>query len=118
MNVGFIAFPGTSFSSMHHYGVFMRGSTPLTKRLLKPVLIDAQTAKVTDSRALPWYMTALFVSQPLHYGDYGGLPMKIMWALLDVLTVIVLASGLYLWVKKLKQPIEERGLNNWLEAAE
>jgi uncharacterized iron-regulated membrane protein len=103
MSVFFVAFPGTSFSSEHHYAVFMRGNTPLTKRLFKPVLVDAQTAKVTDSREMPWYMTALFVSQPLHFGDYGGVPMKIIWALLDVLTIIVLGSGLYLWVKRRKQ---------------
>jgi uncharacterized iron-regulated membrane protein len=118
MSVFFIAFPGTSFSSAHHYAIFMRGNTPLTKRLFKPVLVDAQTAKVTDSRAMPWYMTALFVSQPLHFGDYGGMPMKIIWALLDVLTIIVLASGLYLWVKKRKQSVEERAFANQLEAAE
>jgi uncharacterized iron-regulated membrane protein len=63
-------------------------------------------------------MTALFVSQPLHFGDYGGMPMKIIWALLDVLTIIVLASGLYLWVKKRKQPAEEHAFANQLEAAE
>ncbi len=107
MNVFFIAFPGTNFSSAHHYSIFMRGNTPLTKRLLKPVLVDAGTAKVTDSRAMPWYMTALFVSQPLHFGDYGGMPMKIIWALLDILTIIVLVSGLVLWVKRGKQVREE-----------
>jgi len=37
------------------------------------------------------------MSQPLHFGDYGGMPMKILWAALDVLTLIVLGSGLYLW---------------------
>ena len=26
MKIGFIAFPGTAFSSEHHYGVFMRGN--------------------------------------------------------------------------------------------
>ncbi len=118
MSVFFIAFPGTAFSSTHHYAVFMRGNTPLTKRLFKPVLVDAQTSKVTDSRTMPWYMTALFVSQPLHFGDYGGMPMKIIWALLDVMTIIVLSSGLYLWIKKRKQPAEERAFTNRLEAAE
>ena len=33
----------------------------------------------------------------LHFGDYGGLPLKILWALLDVVTIVVLGSGLYLW---------------------
>jgi uncharacterized iron-regulated membrane protein len=115
MSVFFIAFPGTSFSSTHHYAIFMRGNTPLTKRLFKPVLVDAQTAIVTDSRAMTWYMTALFVSQPLHFGDYGGMPMKIIWALLDIMTIIVLASGLYLWWKKRKQPAGEQILSSHAE---
>jgi uncharacterized iron-regulated membrane protein len=100
MKIRFIAFPGTTFSSPHHYGVFLRGESPLTARLFKPVLVDAQTAQVTDSRALPWYVTALLLSQPLHFGDYGGTPMQILWALLDIATIIVLGSGLYLWLRR------------------
>jgi len=100
MKIRFIAFPGTSFSSPHHYGVFLRGESPLTARLFKPVLVDAQTAQVTDSRALPWYVTALLLSQPLHFGDYGGTTMQILWALLDLATIIVLGSGLYLWLRR------------------
>ncbi|RZI93052.1 MAG: PepSY domain-containing protein, partial [Rubrivivax sp.] len=97
MKIGFVAFPGTSFSTPHHYGVFLRGDEDLTSRLFKPVLVDAMTGEVTDSRALPWYLSALLISQPLHFGDYGGLPMQILWAVLDILTIIVLGSGLYLW---------------------
>jgi uncharacterized iron-regulated membrane protein len=97
MKMGFIAFPGTTFSSPHHYGVFMRGTDAVTSRLFKPVLIDAVTGQVTDSRTLPWYLTGLLLSQPLHFGDYGGLPLQILWALLDIITIIVLGSGLYLW---------------------
>ena len=100
MKIGFIAFPGTTFSSPHHYTIFMRGDSPLTSRLFKPVLVDAQTAQVTDSRDLPWYVAGLLVSQPLHFGDYGGLPMQILWALLDIVTIIVLGSGLYLWISR------------------
>lgn len=107
MVLRFIAFPGTSFSSPHHYAIFMRGNTPATSRLLKPVLVDAQTTKVTDSRTLPWYATALLISQPLHFGDYGGMPMKILWALLDIATIVVLGSGLYLWFKRKKRRIED-----------
>jgi len=121
MRLGFIAFPGTVFSSPHHYGVFMRGTEPLTARLFKPVLIDAQTAQLTDSRELPWYVTALLVSQPLHFGDYGGMPLKILWALLDIITIIVLWSGLVLWWRKRKQPLEamaaEANINDVTTAA-
>jgi len=100
MKIGFIAFPGTAFSSQHHYGVFMRGRAALTERLVKPVLVDAITGQVTASRAPPWYVDALLLSQPLHFGDYGGVPMQWLWAMLDVLTLIVLGSGLYLWIGK------------------
>lgn len=111
MELGFIAMPGTDFASPAHYAIFMRGKEPLTAKLFKPVLVDASRAHVIDSRAVPWYVAALLIAQPLHFGNYGGLPMKIIWALLDVLTIIVLASGLYLWFKRRRQSPEERFMN-------
>lgn len=107
MTPGFVAFPGTTFSSPHHYAVFMRGNQPLTARLFKPVLVDAQAGTVTDSRDPPWYLTALLISQPLHFGDYAGLPMKVLWALLDLVTIVVLGSGLYLWWQRRGKPLDE-----------
>ncbi|CAG8869962.1 hypothetical protein PS627_03755 [Pseudomonas fluorescens] len=104
MRADFIAFPGTRFSSEHHYAVFMKGSTHLTSHLLTPVLIDARTLAVTAIGERPWYMDAMGLSQPLHFGDYGGRPMQILWAALDVLTIIVLASGVYLWWGKQRRP--------------
>jgi len=100
MAVAFIAFPGTPFASPHHYGIYMRGDEALTSRLYKPVLVDAGTAQVTDQRTLPWYLNALLLSQPLHFGDYGGAGMQFLWALLDLATIAVLGSGLYLWLKR------------------
>jgi uncharacterized iron-regulated membrane protein len=100
MQVAFIAFPGTPFASPHHYGVYLRGDQALTAKLYKPVLVDAGTARVTDQRTLPWYLSALLLSQPLHFGDYGGAGMKFLWALLDLATIVVLGSGLYLWLKR------------------
>ena len=72
--LSFIAFPGTSYSSPHHNTVFLRGDEPLTSKLLHPVLVDAKTSAVTAAPQIPWYLTALLVSQPLHFGDYGGMP--------------------------------------------
>lgn len=100
MKAAFVAWPGTIFSSKSHYTVFMRGNTPVTSRLLKPALIDAETGRLTDSRDMPWYVSTLFLSQPLHFGDYAGMPLKIIWALLDILTIAILVTGLYLWLKR------------------
>jgi uncharacterized iron-regulated membrane protein len=103
MKPSFVAFPGNPFSSKSHYAVFMRGETPLTSRLLRPALVEAETGKLTDSRELPLYTKALLVSQPLHFGDYGGMPLKIIWAVLDIATIVVLVTGLYLWVVRIRR---------------
>jgi uncharacterized iron-regulated membrane protein len=39
----------------------------------------------------------LFISEPLHFGDYGGLPLKFLWAAFDVVAIVVLVSGIWLW---------------------
>lgn len=96
----FVSFPGTGYSGHHHYGIFMHGNTPLTERLYRPVLIDAETGELTAKPEVPGYMILLLLSQPLHFGDYGGMPLKILWAVLDLLTILVLVSGLYLWFKR------------------
>lgn len=95
-----VAFPGTAFTSKNHYAVFMMGGTPLTSRVLQPALVDAETGDLTAMRPMPWYVQGLFLSQPLHFGDYGGLPLKIVWAILDVVAILVLGSGLYLWLAR------------------
>ena len=55
MTPSFVAFPGTDFSTNHHYMVAMYGNTPLTSKLMRPVLVDAETAALTGVRELPWY---------------------------------------------------------------
>lgn len=106
--VSFVAWPGTQFSTKHHYMVALAGNTPLTERLISPAMIDAETGNLTDRREMPWYVQALFLSVPLHFGDYGGLPLKIIWALLDIAAIIVLVTGLYLWLGRRRIPIEKR----------
>jgi uncharacterized iron-regulated membrane protein len=92
-----IVFPGSSFGSPQHFLVWTKGSTALKKRLFTPVLVDARTGALTTVVKMPWYLRALEVSRPLHFGDYGGLPLKIIWALFDLITIVVLITGLYLW---------------------
>ena len=107
-NPQFIAFPGGAYSSKHHYAVFFQGATPITERALTPALIDAESGVLTDVRPMPWYALALSYSQPLHFGDYGGLPLKLLWAALTVFTIIVLGSGLYLWLGKRRSSLDAR----------
>lgn len=104
MQLQFVAFPGTAYSTDHHYAVFFHGDTPLTTHMITPALIDARTGELAAVAETPWYVKALSLSQPLHFGDYGGLALKILWALLDLATIIILGSGVYLWLARRKSP--------------
>lgn len=104
--LSFMAYPGNSFASPHHFVAFMQGKTAWTAQLLKPVLVDGKSGELVKSAEFPWYVKALLLSQPLHFGDYGGMPLKILWALFTLLSIVVLVSGLYLWLKKRDQTFE------------
>ncbi len=119
-NPQFIAFPGGTFSSSHHYAVFFQGDTPLTERLLTPALVDAESGTFTAARQMPWYYQALSLSRPLHFGDYGGLPLKLLWAALTLFTIHVLGTGLYLWLARRKAgaPVRTRSAMPIAEPAE
>ncbi|RJF93616.1 PepSY-associated TM helix domain-containing protein [Sphingomonas cavernae] len=94
----FVSYPGTGYSGEHHYGVFMIGHSPLDQRNYQPVLVDAATSRLTGVPVWPLSLSAMYLSQPLHFGDYAGLPLKIIWAVLDIIAIIVLGSGIYLWL--------------------
>jgi uncharacterized iron-regulated membrane protein len=102
-----LVYPGSPFGSPYHYVVWGKGQEPLTSRLFSPVLIDARNGTLTSVVTMPWYLRALEVSRPLHFGDYGGVPLKIIWALLDLITIAILGSGLYLWLSRRASPFEE-----------
>lgn len=106
--VSFVAWPGSQFSTKHHYMVALAGKTPLTERLVTPAMVDAETGALVAVHEMPWYVKTLLLSAPLHFGDYGGMPLKIIWALLDIAAIVVLVSGLYLWLGRRRVPIERR----------
>ncbi len=102
-----ILFPNPILGSPRHYIIWNQGKSPITSRLATPALVDVETGKVTLTNGMPWYLRTLEVSRPLHFGDYGGMPLKIIWALFDVALIVVLLSGVYLWLSRRKRPVEE-----------
>lgn len=102
MTVVSVVYPGDPFGSPYHYLLWAKGSTALTSRLFNPVLVDARTGRLAAVVKMPVYLRALEVSRPLHFGDYGGTPLKIIWVLFDLVAIVVLISGVYLWVVRRK----------------
>ena len=79
--------------------------------------MNVENGALTVTNGLPWYLRALEVSRPLHFGDYGGLPLKILWAFFDLALIVVLVSGVYLWLIRRRAPVEKE-LNHLVQLEE
>ena len=101
--VAFLYFPNDHWGSPYHYMIFTTGATSYTTHWYTPALVDAATGQLTAVAAVPWYIRLLQLAHPLHSGNYGGLPLKILWAVLDVVTIGMIVSGSYLWLLR-KRP--------------
>lgn len=102
----FVALPGSELTSDRHYLVVFTGDTPVTSRLYYGAVVNAHTGALIAAPELPLYLAAALLSQPLHFGDYGGLALKVVWAVLGTGTVVLLWSGLVLWWRKRRQAPE------------
>jgi len=100
--VQFAIFPGTPYSGEHHYTFFMGAGEGLDSHVLKLALINASDASITVAREAPFYIKAFFISGPLHFGDYAGLPLRIIWALFTILTLVLCVTGIYLTIARLR----------------
>lgn len=112
-----VVFPNEVYGSPRHYLIWTRGKTPVTSQLFTPVLVDVVTGNVATAKPLPWYLRALEMSRPFHFGNYGGVPLKIIWALFDMALIAVLGSGVYLWLSRRKAPVEH-GLDRLVKIEE
>lgn len=64
----------------------------VTQHFLRAALVYAATGKLTDARTIPVVSQVLRMSKPLHYGDYGGLPLKLIWVALPLATICFFGS--------------------------
>ena len=97
-----VYFPHTSYAGDHHYLVLMSGSSGLSRHLTKAALVDAATGKLAAAIEPPWYLRLMMIAGPLHFGDYGGLPLKIVWSLFTLLTLFLCLGGLYLFLARFR----------------
>jgi len=64
------------------------------------VYIDPSSARVLSTdRAADWsFGVRLFQAlSPIHYGEFGGLPVKVAWSLLGVTPAVLFVTGLAVW---------------------
>lgn len=101
-----ISLPGSEFAGERHYLVLLRGTRPVESRLLTLALVDAASGEVRTSK-LPWYLKAVLIAEPLHFGDYGGMPFKVAWAMFSLVTIVLTGSGGIVWIARRRKTRNE-----------
>ncbi|MBC3474205.1 PepSY-associated TM helix domain-containing protein [Pseudomonas taiwanensis] len=100
LDIDFISLPATHYS---HINLGGRGWYPL---MYQTAAINPYTRNV-DSQFLLADRSALeFVTEsmrPLHTGDFGGLPIKLIWFFFGLVLTLMVFSGLLIWTKRTAQ---------------
>ncbi|WP_394821653.1 PepSY-associated TM helix domain-containing protein [Pendulispora albinea] len=90
-----VIFPGAELSTPRHFTVFLEGGEGIEKHMFALTVVDAQDPANAKERDLPLYLKAFFVSEPLHFGDYGGLPLKLLWTAFTLLSLALSVTGVW-----------------------
>lgn len=101
--ISYISFPDTEFGVPAHFLVLISDAAANTVNKTEIVLVSAASGVVTEIVNLPWYLKALLVSETLHFGDFGGLPLKFVWAAFTVCSLAVVFLGVSSYFKKRSQ---------------
>lgn len=78
------------------------------------IQVDMRTGKIVTVsflREMPWYKRAIAVLKPLHFGDYAGLRVKLIYSFFGVLPGVLAISGFFIWRKRqVKKPLPQKSL--------
>lgn len=92
-----IVLPGAELSTPRHFAFLMKGEEGIEKHAFGITLVEADRPAQVTVQALPWWLKAVFISEPLHFGNYGGLPLKLLWALFTVVTLGLSVTGVWVF---------------------
>jgi uncharacterized iron-regulated membrane protein len=61
---------------------------------------------------LPFGARIFAAFSPIHYGEFGGLPIKVLWSLLGLVPSVLFVTGLLTWRRpsRRKAPLEVQGV--------
>jgi uncharacterized iron-regulated membrane protein len=102
--MSFAVFPGVDIAGPHHYTFFMKRGEGFDSRVFKLAMVNAETGRLDVATEAPWYIKVILISEPLHFGDYAGWPLKLIWSAMTLLTIWICLTGLYLWRFKKRRP--------------
>lgn len=99
-SVSYISFPNTEFGLPGQFLVLINDGSAALDKATDIVVVNAINGIVTEVIALPWYLQALLYSESLHFGDFGGLTLKLIWAAFTLCSLAVVFLGISSYLKK------------------
>ncbi|WP_323716154.1 PepSY-associated TM helix domain-containing protein [Paracoccus aminovorans] len=97
LHVDYLSLPGDAFSPA---GIFGRGTVPL---FYETASINPYDGRVVDLRRVSDKTTVELVTEsmyPLHFGDFWGVGLKLVYFLFGVLLSMMVLSGMLIWTKR------------------
>ncbi len=59
----------------------------------RPLLLDRHSGELIRELVLPWYIQLIAISQPFHFGNFGGWPVKVLYCILGLTTGALAVTG-------------------------
>ncbi|MGO1787959.1 MAG: PepSY-associated TM helix domain-containing protein [Sphingobacterium sp.] len=94
------------------FGTHFAGTGILALRVADGTVV-AEKSPTADTGYLDWVHGLIY---RLHFGDFGGYPLKIVYFILGVMGCLVMISGILIWLvarDKPKTPVHKRKFNFW-----
>lgn len=90
-------FPGTALATTRHFTVMLEGGAGFESHMLSIVVADAGDPRSVQEVVLPLYLKAMLICEPLHFGNYGGWPLKVLWVGFTLVSLVLALSGLWVF---------------------
>lgn len=97
-----VLYPG-GLQGDDYFAVLAAKAGGLERFVPVPLLMDRATGDLVQALELPWYIKMLAIAQPFHFGNFGGLPMKILYFVLALTTGGLALTGYILWYVRRKK---------------
>jgi uncharacterized iron-regulated membrane protein len=82
------------------YLLLLKSPTAFGGEVHELAVVEDATARVAEVRELPVYLKTLLLSEPLHFGDYGGLTLKVLWGSFAAICFVMTIVGIWGWFAK------------------
>lgn len=110
-NIHYLLFPKTRDGKFTILGR-LESDPAFYGRNYSNIQADIRTGKVVSTgflRDMPWHRRAITILKPLHFGDYAGLGIKVLYCLFGLMPGILSISGFLIWrIRPVKGPLAGR----------